>query len=135
MLEVVERSDNITPPVDNTGYSPIYTAVAGSSLSSGRVVCVINGTAVYFNPGDVSMSGLMTGITKSAALAGSKVVIQLSGAFYESGLGLVQGREYYAGPDGMITINPAGLKLVQSIGSSIDVNTININIQLSIETI
>lgn len=135
MLEVVERQENEIPPVNNARYAPTYTAIAGLGLSSARVVSIINGTAVYYNPMDVGMYGLITGLTMTSAVIGGKIEIQLSGAFYESGLGLEQGKEYFAGPDGTITVNPAGLKLVQSIGNSIDSNTLNLNINSPIETL
>lgn len=112
-----------------------YNATAGMDMSSGRVVVIKDDVAIYFNPNDLSMYGLVTGITKTSCLTGQSIGIKLNGIFYESGLGLTPNAIYYAGINGALITNPTGLKLVQPVGSSISTETLNININSPIETL
>lgn len=111
------------------------TAEAGSALSSGRVVTVLNGIATYFDPNNDDMYGLAVGLTKTSANIGDQVGIKSFGKFYESGLNLTAGQLYFAGVNGTLVLSPLNLVINQPIGMALDEDSILINIQNSIETI
>jgi len=127
-VEIIVQPDVSIPNLD-------YSAIAGMDMSSGRVVVVKSAVAIYFDPSDVEMYGLVTGITKTSSLTGQSVGIKLNGTFYESGYGLIPDKLYYAGPNGALTTNPMGLKIIQPIGSALSENTLNININSPIITL
>lgn len=118
----------------NGGNSDLIT-IAGLPLSGGRVVAIREGKAVYFDPEDPDFYGSVCGITKTSAAEGDSVSVQMSGIFYESGLGLIADSLYYVGLNGTLITDPSGLKIMQPLGVSIDENKLKINIQNSIETI
>jgi len=111
------------------------TAEAGSAMSSGRVVTVLNGIATYFDPTNDDMYGLAVGLTKTSANIGDQIGIKSFGKFYESGLNLTAGQLYFAGVNGTLVLSPENLTIVQPIGVAMDADNILINIQNSIETI
>jgi hypothetical protein len=126
------------PPYGQSGggidYST-YNTTSGEALSGGRVVVIKNNQAFYFNPNDITMLGLVTGVTKTAASLNASVAIKLFGAFYESGLGLTPNEMYFVGVNGTLITDPTGLLIVQSIGNSLNEDTLNININSPIVTI
>lgn len=134
MLDIVESPGTIiTPPADLS--TVFYTAIAAYALSSGRVICILNGQAIYFNPMSIDQFGLTLGLTKTSAIPGGSVEVQLSGIFYEAGLGLISGVNYFVGLNGTLVNNPTGLKVVQPFGFAINTDTLNININSPIETL
>lgn len=102
---------------------------AKTSLSSGRLVYVAGNQVTYFDPMDPSLYGASLGITTTSAVISAQVMVQFTGIFQEPGLGLIPGKEYFAGLNGTFTLNPTGLKLVQSVGRAVNQDSININIQ------
>lgn len=123
IVEITPGGENI-----NTTSEYILSVTAGQDLSGGRLVYITGGIARYFNPNDLSLYGKATGITKSAAMNGLPVLVQIDGVLYESGFGLSLGALYYAGINGTLTVDPSGLQIVQIVGNSIDENRLNINI-------
>lgn len=113
----------------------IVTATAGQNLSSGRAVVSINNQIVYFNPADETHAGLLYGITKTSALTGQDVEVQLAGVFQETGLGLTPNLVVYAGASGVLTHTPPASGLIQQVGASISNDTLNINITLTVISI
>lgn len=107
--------------------SAVFSATAGQNLSSGRIVYMNSGKAYYYDPSDSNLAGLVLGITKTAALIDTEVLIQLSGVFEETGLGLTPDAKYFIGSNGTLTTNLIGLLVVQQAGVSIDTNKLNIN--------
>ena len=124
-----EAIETPIPPIPDNGQAEaILTTTAGMDLSGGRVVTIVDGKAVYYNPNDETMYGEVVGITKDAALSGQEVKVQMDGLYYEAGLGLTPDQLYFAGLNGQLTLNPSGLKTIQSIGSSVDSNRLSIKI-------
>ncbi|HNM25506.1 MAG TPA: DUF2190 family protein [Saprospiraceae bacterium] len=113
----------------------VVTATAGQNLSSGRAVVSINNQIVYFNPADESHAGLLYGITKTAALTGQSVEVQLSGLFNETGLGFTPNQIVYAGASGVLTHTPPASGLIQQVGPAISANALSINITLTVISI
>lgn len=118
----------IPPLPDNGQAEAILTTTAGMDLSGGRVITIVDGKAVYYDPNDETMYGEVVGITQDAALSGQQVKVQLDGLYYEAGLGLIPDQLYFAGLNGQLTLNPSGLKTIQSMGSSVDANRLSIKI-------
>ena len=112
-----------------------YNTTAGEVLSGGRVVVIKDNKAYYFNPNDITMLGLVTGITKTAASLNATIAIKLFGSFYESGLNLTPNEMYFVGVNGTLVTDPSGLLIVQPIGNALNSDTLNININSPIETL
>lgn len=126
--------DIITGEAGTSSDYSVFNTIAGQSLSGGRVVVIKNGKAVYFNPNDITMLGLVTGITKTAAANNAEVQIKLFGAFYEAGLNLTSDEMYFVGVNGTLVTDPTGLLIVQPIGNALNSDTLNININSPILT-
>ena len=111
------------------GGKEVYNA--GTALSSGRVVSVLNNTANYFNP---SGNYEPIGITQNAALSGDQVTVILSGPITMSGWGLTPGARYFALANGTITSDASQcVGRVQQIGVAEDSDTLIIHIQPAIK--
>jgi hypothetical protein len=108
---------------------------AGENLSGGRVVYLYDNRIFYYNPSDPKLCGTAIGMTKNAARIGENVKVQIAGKFYEQGLGLQSGKTYFVGMNGTLVLNPAGLKIVQSVGTALDENTIVLKFHAPIVTI
>lgn len=103
---------------------------AGQDLSSGRAVVIDGGDAFYFQPGTALHAGRVVGVTKTAALSGNDVQVQLSGEFTDAGLGLTVDRPVFAGANGVLSVTPSPTGIVQMMGVSISADEMIIQIQL-----
>jgi hypothetical protein len=113
----------------------IYQAIAGQSLSSGRLVVVANGKAIYFNPADTNLYGKTLGLTMQAVANNAAVDVQIFGVFNWVDNNLNAGSIYYAGPNGQLTTSSNGLTVLQKVGHAIASNKLMIDFNLNVLTI
>ncbi|HYC27610.1 MAG TPA: hypothetical protein VEB42_02325 [Chitinophagaceae bacterium] len=112
-----------------------HQTIAGETLSGGRVVYINGGKAFYFNPANTSLYGKALGITKGAALQDDQAYIQMLGVMNWPDNNLTPGAVYYAGVNGALTTNPAGLTVLQRVGHAIATNKLKLSFDLNIITI
>lgn len=81
--------------------------LAGQTLSAGRAVVAVGGTAYYFQPSDPTHVRGIVGVTKSAANAGDPVDVQVGGIFEDIGLSLTPDAPVFVSANGVLTSTPA----------------------------
>jgi hypothetical protein len=109
-----------------SGGAQSITATAGSALSSGRLVRILDGEANYYTPGE---SEEPNGVTITAASLGAEVTVVVVGPAEVAGWGLTPGALYYANENGTITDSPPATGRAQQIGVALDSDTLTVNIQ------
>lgn len=116
--------------------SSIITVKSGGPLGSGRAVIMDGGKAIYFDPSNEFHGGRFFGITKTAVGGPNlDVLVQTSGWFNASWLALTPDLPYYIGALGILSTTPPASGIVEIVGASIDINTIEINSNLFYITI
>lgn len=120
-----------TGPTGPAGGTAI-TKTAGEALSSGRAVILEGEEVFYFQPGTPAHAGRVVGITKTAALAGGTVNIQIGGQFTENGLGLTEDLVVYAGANGVLIQEKPENGIIQVLGVAGGANEVFIKLQLPI---
>lgn len=93
--------------------------LAGQNLSAGRAVVAIGNLAYYFQPSDLTLARGIVGVTKTAALTGDLVDIQVGGEFTDPGLALTPDTGVFVGANGVLTSTPPASGLVLIAGTSI----------------
>lgn len=93
--------------------------LAGQNLSAGRAVISIGNLAYYFQPSDLTMARGIVGITKTAALTGDVVEIQVGGEFTDPGLALTPDAAVFVGTNGVLMPVPPTSGLVLQAGVAI----------------
>lgn len=110
--------------------------IAGEPISGGRVIAVIDGVARHANITNPDHRDKIVGISRTAATTGTAFDVATRGKFYYYGLGLIPNANYTFDELGRLkTSAPAGAKFWQLLGNSIDQDTININIGLTISRV
>jgi hypothetical protein len=94
------------------------------------------GKAIYFDPSDVTHGGRFFGITvTSVGGPNLDIIVQTFGWFNAVWLTLTPDIPYYIGAAGTLSLTPPVSGIVQIVGTSIDINTIEINSNLFYITI
>lgn len=93
--------------------------IAGQNLSAGRAVVSIGNLAYYFQPSDLTMARGIVGVTKTAALTGDIVDVQVGGEFVDIGLALTPDAAVFVGSNGVLTSTPPASGLVLQAGVAI----------------
>lgn len=93
--------------------------LAGQNLSAGRAVVAIGNLAYYFQPSDLTLARGIVGVTKTAALTGGTVDIQVGGEFIDPGLSLTPDTAVFVGANGALTSSPPASGLVLQAGVAI----------------
>ena len=90
---------------------------AGQNLSSGRVVIIDGLEAWYFQNTDATHTGRAYGVTKTSALVGNDVTIQVQGVIQDAAFGFTADRIVWVGADGEIfDVQPVTGVLIQKAG-------------------
>lgn len=100
---IVTQTPGVGPPGPPGSAGANVTATAGLAISSGRLITVTAGTAVYFDADDPAILGRVTGISLTSATIGNPVTIATGGPVTVAGWGLTPGSPYFAGPNGTVT--------------------------------
>lgn len=93
--------------------------IAGQNLSAGRAVVSIGNLVYYFQPSDLTLARGIVGVTKTAALSGELVYIQISGEFSDPGLSLTPDQGVFVAANGVLTTTPPTSGLVLLAGLSL----------------
>lgn len=89
---------------------------AGQALSALRVVRVQNEMAYYADSSDPTQTGLVAGITITAASSGDPVYVQSSGQIFDSSWNWTIGDKLFFDSTGTLTTNPPATGFVQMVG-------------------
>lgn len=110
----------------------VVTYPAGQNLSSGRVVIIEGGEAVYFQPSDNTHAGRAFGVTTTSALTGADVDIQTAGVATDAAFAFTADSTLFSSANGLVVDTMPGGGTVQQVGTSISADTMLISIQSSI---
>jgi len=105
----------------------VVVVEAGQNLSSGRVVIMDGGVAMYFQPSDVSHAGRAYGVTTSSALIGNDVNVQVLGDVTDAAFTFSVDRLLWVGNDGEIFDTVPALAVLQKAGISTLPDTMKID--------
>lgn len=95
----------------------LETYPAGENLSSGRVVIIDGLEAWYFQNTDVTHVGRAYGVTKTSAVTGNDVTIQVQGTIQDAAFNFTADRIVWVGANGEIfDVQPVGGVLIQKAG-------------------
>ena len=112
----------------------LETWPAGENVSTGRVVIIDAGAAIYFQPSDLAHSGRAYGITKTSATTGNDVSIQLIGEVSDPAFSFAADVGLYVAANGQITATKPSSGLIQFVGSSTDINKFRVEFWPTIES-
>lgn len=119
----------VLPAARVTGLpSQIISATAGEDLSGHRAVRVVDGIAWYADASTPAHAGQIVGITAGAALAGSAVSIQASGALDEPSWSWSAGL-VWLGAAGALTQVPPASGISQILGRALSATRLLISLQ------
>jgi len=108
---------------------------AGENLSTGRVIIVDAGLAYYFQPGTPAHAGRAVGVTKTSALAGVSVTVQISGRVTDAGIVAIADQPCFVGANGQILTTYPASGNVQKCGVGTAANTMQIDFAIQIVAI
>ena len=107
--------------------------IAGEPISGGRVIVVIDGLAYHANIKNIEHRDKVVGFSRTAAAEGVAFDVAIRGKFYYYGLGLIPDVNYTFDELGRpSTSPPTGAKFWQTLGNSINQDTINIKLSHTI---
>lgn len=112
-------------PAGPAGGSTV-TYQAGENLSSGRVVVIDGGQAIYFQPSDPTHAGRAFGVTTSSALSGNNVTIQIAGEITDGGISATADAAAWVTTNGQISGTAPASGLLQQAGMGITATKIKI---------
>ena len=108
----------------------VVVVEAGENLSSGRVVIMDGGVAMYFQPSDITHAGRAYGITVTSAIAGNDVDVQTIGELEDPAFTFAVDKLLFVDADGeVVDVLPATL-VVQKAGVSIGVDRMKIDFSI-----
>lgn len=118
------------PPGSSAG---LETRQAGENLSSGRVVIIDGDQAFYFQNTNIAHKGRAYGITKTSALTGADVTIQIYGLVSDAAFTFTPDTTLWVGADGEIfSAIPNGLIIQKAgVGAENDKMRIDFSIQIT----
>ena len=106
---------------------------AGEAVSSGRVVIIEAGEAIYFQPSDTGHHGRAIGVTRTSAASGAQVTIQPFGVVVDAALTFAADMTLWVGANGEITDTQSSAWLVvQKAGISMENDKMLIDFSTSI---
>lgn len=112
----------------------LETRQAGENLSSGRVVIIDGNEAFYFQNTNIAHKGRAYGITKTSALAGGNVTIQIYGTVSDAAFSFTPDTTLWVGTDGEIFSSiPSGM-IVQKAGVGAETDKMRIDFSIQITT-
>ena len=121
-VTIVANQGITGPPGQDGADAPGATVIypAGENLSSGRVVVIESGSALYFQPSNILHVGRAYGITTTSALSGANVTLQLVGEVSDSAFSFSVNSRLWVGADGEIfdTVQPGVSHQKAGISSS-----------------
>ena len=121
-VTIVANQGITGPPGQDGADAPGATVIypAGENLSSGRVVVIESGSALYFQPSNILHVGRAYGITTTSALSGANVTLQLVGEVSDSAFSFSINSRLWVGADGEIfdTVQPGVSHQKAGISSS-----------------
>jgi len=101
---------------------------AGENLSAGRLVILSSGTVRYFQPGVPAHAGRALGITKTSALTGEAVMVQVAGVLSDPAFNFTPDAPVYSRTNGELFSTPGVTGIVQFVGTALSANSLIINI-------
>ena len=104
----------------------LETWPAGENLSSGKIVIISSGEAIYFQPANATHAGRAYGVTKTSATAGNDVTIQVSGKISDPSFAFTAESGLYAAANGTITETKPTTQLIQFVGIAVDAGLMKI---------
>lgn len=102
--------------------------IAGETISATKFIYLLNGEVFLAQP-DVFSKSISVGVAKTAGSAGSNILTQDVGDFYDSSFSLTLGEPVYLGENGSITQTQPLTGFRVLLGFSIATNGIRISIQ------
>jgi hypothetical protein len=105
----------------------VVVVTAGENLSTGRVVIMDGGVAVYFQPSNVNHAGRAYGVTTSSAIFGSDVNVQVIGDVTDAAFTFAVDRLLWVGNDGEILDTLPAFAVLQKAGISTLFNKMKID--------
>lgn len=103
---------------------------AGENLSSGRVVIMDGGAAVYFQPSDIDHAGRAYGVTTTSAIAGSDVNVQTLGEVFDAAFSFGLDKILFVGANGVIQDTVPVATVLQKAGISIGADKMKIDFSI-----
>ena len=131
------NSSAFQPPMGNnalpSGHKNSFTVTAGEAVGSPRLVTLVAGEAMLFDPA-ASIARTVLGITLNAAILGDPVEIQTVGVV--SGLsGLSANAVYYGSALGVLTTTPPVNGVLQPVGIALSTTELLLNLDDPVVTI
>lgn len=110
------------------------TYPAGQNLSSGRVVVIDGLEAWYFQNTDATHAGRAYGVTKTSAVTGNNVTIQVQGVIQDAAFNFTADRIVWVGADGEIfDTQPITGVLIQKAGVAAEDKKMMIDFSINIK--
>lgn len=110
------------------------TYPAGQNLSSGRVVIIDGLAAWYFQNTDATHAGRAYGVTKTSAVTGNNVTIQVQGVIQDAAFNFTADRIVWVGADGEIfDTQPITGVLIQKAGVAAEDKKMMIDFSINIK--
>lgn len=110
------------------------TYPAGQNLSSGRVVIIDGLEAWYFQNTDATHAGRAYGVTKTSAVTGNNVTIQVQGVIQDAAFNFTADRIVWVGADGEIfDTQPITGVLIQKAGVAAEDKKMMIDFSINIK--
>lgn len=110
------------------------TYPAGQNLSSGRVVVIDGLEAWYFQNTDATHAGRAYGVTKTSAVTGNNVTIQVQGVIQDGAFNFTADRIVWVGADGEIfDTQPITGVLIQKAGVAAEDKKMMIDFSINIK--
>jgi len=110
----------------------VITVEAGENMSSGRVVIMDGGVAVYFQPSDLDHVGRAYGVTIASALTGEDVPVQVLGDVTDPAFNFAVDKMLWVGANGEIFDTVPALPVLQKAGISTLTDTMHIDFSIQI---
>lgn len=108
----------------------VVVVEAGENLSTGRVVIMDGGVAMYFQPSDISHAGRAYGVTASSATAGNDVDVQTLGEVIDAAFTFAVDKLLFVDDDGEIVDTVPAAIVHQKAGVSIGVDRMKIDFSI-----
>ena len=118
------------PPGSSASFE---TYPAGENLSSGRVVIIDGLEAFYFQHTDITHVGRAYGVTKTSAVTGADVTIQVYGVLSDAAFSFAADTSLWVGADGEIfNTQPVGGVVFQKAGIASEAKKMLIDLAIHI---
>lgn len=121
-------------PGTSTDFSVIEMQ-AGETISTGRVVIQDGELAYLFQPSNPAHAGRAIGVSKTSAISGVSLSVQISGRVYDPGITAIADQPCFVGANGQVLAAYPGSGLLQKCGVGIDDHTMQIDFAIQIQRI